>query len=607
MRLDQIIIRRFKAIDHIELTIPDTNPNRPGSADFLSLVGENNTSKSSVLQAIMLALPGTELSRPTNDHFPGRDEQNGPIEVELHFTDLTEAETQRRGIRTHVHDGFYRLRKVWNQAGVSAVVSAWEPDYQFPTWPENDRSWTNFREADERWTEVLNRFAEAHGELGRTPNQDQRIALKGFLIETESPLAEQLPPAWKEHPGGFAANVDSNLPECIYVPAIRETEDEVDVSKTNSAARSIVQAMFTRQLADHEAISKFTEAGEAVRELFAGDEGSEIIRSVEESITLRISRFIDLSAKLNFDPPDVKADLAGRTSLGLIDPQLQLLTSVVHQGHGAQRALILSLLELLAEDKSHGDDYHKPILFLIEEPEIYLHPQMCRRMRDVLLSISREQTAQVICTTHSPVFIDLADRHDGIVVFRKLDGHCYTTQRTEDLYPGEDTQDCRRRLRMLLNFDPSVNESFFSQEVCLVEGDSEIAAVEAVAEKLSSQGQLAPDAYREARRKVVFVNCRGKWTICAFQRVLNAFDIRYRIIHDLDNEGNQGANAAILELVDGDASRIRTHDPNFEEFLFGQKWASDKPWRARRTILEMDEVPAPLQDFFHFAIGNLFD
>lgn len=111
-------------------------------------------------------------------------------------------------------------------------------------------------------------------------------------------------------------------------------------------------------------------------------------------------------------------------------------------------------------------------------------------------------------------------------------------------------------------------------------------------------------SYLLVRRNLALVNCRGKWTIKAFQRVLNGFEIPYKVIHDLDEEGEDGANAAILSALGGDEERRLTYAPNFEQQLFGQVWTKDKPWRATRAIGRLDEVPEDLRKLVAFSLGR---
>ncbi|NVJ10798.1 AAA family ATPase [Myxococcus sp. AM001] len=71
MRLAQVTIRNFKSIKDISLKIPRRSSSRNGSADFVSIVGENNAGKSSILNAILFALSGN--SKATLEDFPGLD------------------------------------------------------------------------------------------------------------------------------------------------------------------------------------------------------------------------------------------------------------------------------------------------------------------------------------------------------------------------------------------------------------------------------------------------------------------------------------------------------------------------------------------------------
>ena len=607
MRLSKLVIRNFKAIQEIELSIPATEPMRAGSANFLSLVGENNTAKSSVLEALVLALPTTGQNKPILDQFRGRTEENGPIEVEFHFEDLTEHDEAEQGIRTHVFEGEYKVKKIWNSVNSGPTIWAYEPDYEIPTWPNPDTSIANFRDGGDDWVELLEEYGEEFGQVPARVSNIFKNNLKELAVRLKSPLVVEREATWVQNPGGFSSHVDSILPLPIYIPAIKETKTEADVTQRKSAIRQIVDVMFERELANNPAVELFNQAGENVRQLFAGEEGDEIVRRIESRIGDGIKRFIDLDAALEFEPPDIKTELASKTSLHLIDGGLQ--TKPEHQGHGAQRALVLSLLEILCEDSLADQEceFLRGLLLLIEEPEIYMHPQMCRKMRDVLLSIAKSGTAQVICTTHSPVFLDLADRHDGIAIFKKEADNIHIVQRIGDLFDDVDVENDRARLRMLLDFDSAVNEVFFAKEVCLVEGDSEIAALDALGRRMADLGILDWHLYRLARRDLVFVNCRGKWTIRAFQRVLNGFCIPYKVIHDLDEEGEGGANAAILEALGGNENLRLTHDPNFEQQLFGERWTKDKPWRTTRTITQLDDISEHLLRFLTFSLGCLIE
>lgn len=87
--------------------------------------------------------------------------------------------------------------------------------------------------------------------------------------------------------------------------------------------------------------------------------------------------------------------------------------NILSCGTGWQSVYILSLLETYAEKAKNND-----AILLVEEPEVYLHPELQRRMFSVLRDIA--EINQVIYTTHSPIMIcDLWLRESVKVV--KLD------------------------------------------------------------------------------------------------------------------------------------------------------------------------------------------
>ncbi len=462
------------------------------------------------------------------------------------------------------------------------------------------------------WGDVLLQHEGAKGKTFTRTWKTVSTDLKNCAISMRSPAMHETGKVEWQNIVGLSEILLSILPQVVFVPAIRETKEEVVSSKAKSSIHQIVRVLFERYLTSHREVRSFHAAGEAVKHLFEGARKSSFVDRLESHISDLLRRLIEIEARLRFVPPDVAVNFAGATELWLRDNNLE--TRPEHQGHGAQRAVVITLLEIMAtiEAANNKSQFLRPLLVLIEEPEIYLHPHMCRKMRDTLVRLARTPQAQVICTSHSPVFLDLADRHDGIAMLRRHQGQIRVTQRSEDIFAGHDEE--RARLRMLLNFDPAVNEVFFTERVCLVEGDTEVAALRAVTQVLAHDNHVDGDRASLAARDVSIVNCRGKATISAFQRVLNAFQMSYRVVHDSDiGAGNSASaekaartlNSKIRAEMQDPDSDLRVHEPSFEEAVFGHSAARDK---AYATWEEIHVHPKPLSnnqsliEFFEFCL-----
>src|SRR5262249_42705847 len=83
-------------------------------------------------------------------------------------------------------------------------------------------------------------------------------------------------------------------------------------------------------------------------------------------------------------------------------------------GEGFQNAIVIAILRAFEETRRSG------AILLIEEPEMFLHPQMQRSLYKSLRKIG--ETNQVIYTTHSPHFVSVPDYRDVLLVRRNEDG-----------------------------------------------------------------------------------------------------------------------------------------------------------------------------------------
>ncbi len=117
-------------------------------------------------------------------------------------------------------------------------------------------------------------------------------------------------------------------------------------------------------------------------------------------------------------------------------------TSMDEKGNGMQRAVVLALLQVYAEELTkHPDDDNlkKPFYLFIDEPEICLHPKGQEKLLKALLEISK--TRQVFLTTHSPYFLTSNHlKNIGLHIFTKNGDSSHVESATIDkLFPWSPT------------------------------------------------------------------------------------------------------------------------------------------------------------------------
>jgi predicted ATP-dependent endonuclease of OLD family len=328
------------------------------------------------------------------------------------------------------------------------------------------------------------------------------------------------------------------------------------------------------------------------------------IRDLQDRINKRLNEVISGIVTIKTSDIEIEPMILPSTTLMLRDRPDSIPTPVGHQGHGLQRTLIMTLLQILAEIQAEttpapeGEEGAvspvRPVVLAVEEPELYMHPQMERKMRDVLYRLAARPGFQVICTTHSPVFLDVARPHKTIVrVVKGIHGAVRFFQVINDIFAGEEAEPERERLRLVANFHPTVNEVFFAKRVVLLEERSALVAFERAAELVGTF-----DRHPGVRREVTLVDCDGKTSIPLFQRVLNQFQIPYTVIHDEDrgNPNSPGENERIANLLGG--NRCHMIGPiDLEAMLGYETRKKGKVYRAFRKVEELYESGSFPPDF----------
>jgi putative ATP-dependent endonuclease of OLD family len=273
--------------------------------------------------------------------------------------------------------------------------------------------------------------------------------------------------------------------------------------------------------------------------------------------------------------------VAGRLLMG---PKEGHKSGVEYQGSGTRRTLLWAALKILSEEKSTST---RPHVLLIDEPELCLHPNAVRDACKVLYDLAEKSGWQVMLTTHSPVFIDLARDNTSIIRVARAASTINSVSLFRPTVAALGTDD-KENLKLLNIYDPYVAEFFFGGRVVVVEGDTEYSAFKYVC-------GLYPAEFPE----VHIVRARGKATIVSLAKILNHFGTTYAILHDSDPKTTSRTkdgkvqeivnpawtiNSSILAVVKGalDAKAVRlvASVPNFEKAYFDQTASGEKPYSA---------------------------
>jgi predicted ATP-dependent endonuclease of OLD family len=230
------------------------------------------------------------------------------------------------------------------------------------------------------------------------------------------------------------------------------------------------------------------------------------------------------------------------------------------------------------------------VVFLIEEPELFLRPHTQRYLYRRLRALAGAGN-QVVYTTHSPAFLNVA-RLEELVLVR------YAARKgTQIVQPKPLEAD--EAFRVVSEFDAERSELFLSRCAILVEGRTE---------KLVLPSIFAALGHDADRAQISIIECGGKSNIPVFARTCRACRIPFIVVHDRDAPaGEQPIQAEVVlnRLIRSLAGRDRTVvlEPDFEG-VTGLRGHSNKPERAWNHFTSPGvKVPEPLSRAVELALS----
>lgn len=313
--------------------------------------------------------------------------------------------------------------------------------------------------------------------------------------------------------GGFDTLITKYSPTPIFVNAIATPED-LEKSINDIIAKNHVKKLKSQYATEYNSIIDLL--SDLKEKISQAQEIIDINTRVNEQFK---NVFPELTINIYSKPGegiDISKTLKSTHGFQINDTVNSIDLS--NNGHGIIRQALFSFLS--TNDINIEDDEY---IILYEEPELYLHPEVINTLKNELYNLARKKGYQVLCATHSPSMINLAEEHSSLV---RLVKDCSTrntkTYQVEfNVYEGEE----RNELLMNNRFNPYLCEVFYSDEVIIVEGDTEAIIYR----------ELITKHYPNSRN-IYILNAGSKSNMVFYQKILTHFGIKHILIHDCDSK-----------------------------------------------------------------------
>lgn len=504
---------------------------------LMAFIGENNCGKSNIISAVEKFL-SAGAGGTTKEDF---NDTSQPIIITCSFNNFLQYEKKRW--RPYLVNNSLILQKKL-ELQTDERTGREKVESEFHGYKAEPKEWfLSLSKIAEKlgerpnWKKIVedNNLPEYFLEEGRCNKTIFSKALLKFIEENDVEYED--PDISVTQALGLQSNVIATLPRIYFLKAITDYSDETDKRSSNTTFRRLMGDLSERILKNDPEYRKVEDALIQIKSLLntiqnpAGITRLQTLSIIENRITefLRTLMPSVTGVSLSVSLDDIKNIFSNGISLSVNDG---VSTDVLAKGHGLQRCIVFTLLKALIlnernqllSEEGHETPVVPPIILAIEEPELYIHPQLAKLFFDVMREFSI--TDQVIYATHSPLFID-AYECNNIAIVRKDSvalGTCVRCCNNEAF----DGLDDHKIFQGLTRLNPAVNELFFARNILLVEGPEDQIAVTAY---LINEGKIK-NRIEEIDWTIIVAG--GKQTIPFFQRVLNAFGIPYTVLHDID-------------------------------------------------------------------------
>ncbi|MBA9844188.1 MAG: ATP-dependent endonuclease [Ralstonia sp.] len=469
MKIESVQIKNFRTLK--DVTIPFDS--------VTTFIGPNGAGKSTVLHALDWYFNGKPAALTQDDCSFGATDEG--IEVGVTFTDLTPKDREALGKYAPNDVSSFTAWKRRSPNGLE-VLSA------------NAKSFPDFNaiKAASGATAKKNEYAALRE---RRPDLDLPAAGTGTAVEkamvawesAHTNLLVDAPDELQTNFFGFnSGGKMSGLFNFVLVTAdLRASEESID-GKSSIIGR-ILERSVDRTAAD-EAIEEIVAESRAKQQKVYEEKFTEKLDALTKQLNDVVKSYSPGRAvKVSPAVVDLKAP---RTTFNVAVLDGENQTAVERQGHGFQRTLLISALQLLAQ--SGAASAEGVICLAIEEPELFQHPIQAQTFAKVLRALAEDagKRIQVTYATHSPYFLEARNFHQVRRLTRSSDDapvvtvHLATVAGVKARLQGvmkANTVD--RQLDGIVTNQLAV--ALFANRALVVEGTTECAVFYGIGDKMS--------------------------------------------------------------------------------------------------------------------------
>jgi hypothetical protein len=316
-------------------------------------------------------------------------------------------------------------------------------------------------------------------------------------------------------PGPGASALSNRREEVARFIADRLVFEYIPAVRTAESAQAVVSAVLARELSIAERDPDYQAALARIDELqrpILDRVGAEIKRTLGDFLPDVRQVDVRISA-------DVRSMALRRSVEIVVDDGTP--TPLEYKGDGVQSIAALSLMRAASSARAES----RNLILAIEEPEAHLHPGAAHQLRAVLQDLAG--TAQIVMTTHNPVFVDRRSLSSNIVV------------QDSRARPAESFE----QIRECLGVQASDNLRH-ADVVLIVEGDTDRTILEALMRHASPRiGQMLDTG------RFAIIVAGGSHRIVQQAGVVKAALCDLHVLADFDEAGRQAVEEGQRRLL----------------------------------------------------------